>query len=193
MSLLYAREKLPQGYRLKERIDLLRSRRQLKRVMCISLAGVAAGILWGILAGISLSSLAAGRWYMAIVRLLVLAAGIALYIIGHEAVHGALMWLISRTKPRFGFKLMYAYAGSKSYFSKWAHICIALAPLVFWGIFLLVLAFALPPEWFWVVWGVQITNISGAAGDLYVTFRMLPKPSHALVQDTGTVMTVFLP
>ena len=193
MSLLYAKEKLPQGSRLKERIDLLRNRRQLKRVMYISVAGVVIGILLGLTIGSPIPLLISGGWHMAILRLLALIAGICLYIGGHEAVHGALMWLISRKKPRFGFKLMYAYAGSSVFFSKWAHFCIALAPLIFWGVFLLWIVRFLPPDWFWVVWGVQITNISGAAGDLYVAFRILPQPSRALIQDTGTVMTLYLP
>ena len=38
---------------------------------------------------------------------------------------------------------------------------------------------------------MQIGNISGAAGDIYVTVRLWNEPSTILVRDTGVDMTVF--
>jgi len=38
---------------------------------------------------------------------------------------------------------------------------------------------------------VQLTNLSGAAGDWYVSVRILKKPASILVQDNGTAMTVW--
>ena len=38
---------------------------------------------------------------------------------------------------------------------------------------------------------IQITNISGGAGDLYVTFKFSRMPSDILVQDSGVGMTVY--
>ena len=65
-------------------------------------------------------------------KLAALAAGMIAYIVGHEAVHGVCMWMISRVKPSFGITLMYAYAGSKVYFAKRAYVLIALMPVAVW-------------------------------------------------------------
>ena len=64
--------------------------------------------------------------------------------------------------------------------------------MVIWGIVLGVLCAALPESWFWVVYFIQIANISGAAGDAYVTYKMLTLPKDILVNDTGVAMTVYV-
>jgi len=48
-----------------------------------------------------------------------------------------------------------------------------------------------PTGWFWVVYILQICNISGAAGDLYISFRLRKLPDDILVQDSGVSMRVF--
>ena len=191
MRLLYARKKLPAGFRLKMRIDLMCNRKHLKRVVWLSFAAVLLCIAGGWLFRTSPAALLDSGFAMLLVRMLVLAAGLALYVCAHEAIHGVLMWLISREKPRFGFKLMVAYAGSTAFFAKWAYLCIALAPVVLWGGVFAWLCSLVPDGWFWVVWGWQMANLSGAAGDLYVACRILPLSSSVLIQDSGTAMMVY--
>ena len=92
---------------------------------------------------------------------------------------------------RYGYKVVYAYAGSDAYFTRPAYVVIALAPVVVWGIVFAVLAACLPREWFPTVWLWQLVNIGGAAGDFYCTCRILRAPRDTLVQDTGTAMTFY--
>ena len=113
------------------------------------------------------------------------------YVVLHEMTHGVVMKCFTPEKVRFGFTGLYAYAGSDAYFKKWPYITIALAPVVVWGIILAVLNLTLGVSWFWFVYFVQIMNISGAAGDLYATCRMLGQPSDVLVQDSGTRFIVY--
>ncbi len=124
-------------------------------------------------------------------RFLAIAAGSFAYIILHELVHGVFMKGLSGVKPSYGFTLMYAYAGSTAYFNKNSYITIALAPVVIWGIVLGVLCAIVPESWFWVVYFIEIMNLSGAAGDAYVTCKMLTMPKDILVNDTGVAMTVY--
>jgi len=42
-----------------------------------------------------------------------------------------------------------------------------------------------------VVYLIQANNIGGAAGDMYMTWKMGKMPADILVQDTGLTMTVF--
>ena len=100
------------------------------------------------------------------------------------------MRLFCELKPRFGFTGLYAYAGSDAYYAKTPYIIIALAPVVIWGAVLLLLNI-LFPTYFWAIYFIQITNISGAAGDFYVTLKFTRLPSDILVRDTGVSMTVY--
>lgn len=118
-------------------------------------------------------------------------AAIVLYMVLHEAVHGVCMKHFSGVKPHYGFNLSYAYAGSSAYFNKKHYLIIALAPVVVWGVVLAVISCMVPEEMFWFVYLIQITNLSGAAGDIYVTKRFSSLPDDILVNDTGLAMTVY--
>ena len=127
-----------------------------------------------------------------IIRFAVLIVGSIAYIILHEAVHGITMKLFGARKIRYGFTGLYAYAGSNDdYFDKKRYIIIALAPVIIWGIVLGIIQFFVTDEWFWVVYWIQVSNISGAAGDLYVTAKFSKFPNDILVKDTGVEMTVY--
>ena len=188
-----AHEKLPEGYCLKERMDLSGNRRQMRAVMWLSVGLFAITAAVGLLIA-PLSSLVrkdAGIGNLAM-KLGMLAVGIIVYIVGHEAVHGVCMWSISRVKPRFGITLTYAYAGSEVYFAKRAYVLIALMPVAVWTVLLNGLSLAVPTDWFWVIWLLQTMNVSGAAGDFYVAFRICRMPPDLLVQDSGTAMSVYV-
>ncbi len=126
-----------------------------------------------------------------IVRFAVIAVGAVAYIILHELVHGIFMKHFSGMKPNYGFTGLYAYAGSKAYFNERDYIIIALAPIIVWGAVLAIINVFVPESWFWVVYLIQIFNISGAAGDIYVTVKFSKLPPDILVNDTGVAMTVY--
>ena len=65
-----------------------------------------------------------------------------------------------------------------------------LLDFMIWGAVFAVLQ-ALLPQWSWVIWFLQIMNVGGAAGDIYVTYRVCGMPGSILVMDTGVNMTVF--
>ena len=116
---------------------------------------------------------------------------IFVYLILHELVHGVAMKICGTKKVKYGFTGLYAFAGSEDFYDKKAYIFIALAPVVFWGIVIAIINPFVPLEWFWVVYFLQIINLSGAAGDLYVTIKFFRLPSDILVKDTGIMMTVY--
>lgn len=126
-----------------------------------------------------------------VLRFGVLIAGVILYMVLHELVHGICMKRFSGVSARYGFTGLYAYAGSDAYFGKTAYRIIALAPVVIWGIVLVVINLFCGGAWFWVVYFIQVCNIAGAAGDLYVSWKFRGFPPDILVQDTGVSMTVY--
>jgi len=196
MNTFFAKETLPQGYAESEKIDLVKNKKQMLLVNGLAVVLTIALIVLGIfiqpdgaaeIFDLKNHSLATALKYM------IIGVSTLAYIVGHEAVHGLFMWYFSRKKPNFGLSFTYAYAGSEVYFAKNAYLAIALAPVTLWGLLLGVVNLLIPAGWFWVVWFIQLINISGAAGDLFVFVHMLRKPQTVLVQDTGTAMTVYLP
>lgn len=185
-------KELPGGYAAAETIDLQHDKRAMLLVngaavvlmVLLCIAGdrvVPLSTLFDLTVGPTLY----------IGRLAVMLVGLVVYLVLHELVHGVCMKHFGAEKVRYGFTGVYAYAGSDAYFYRGPYIIIALAPIVVWGVVLLVLNCAVGPDWFWSVYFIQVCNISGAADDLYVTVRLLRMPADTLVRDTGVTMTVY--
>ena len=123
--------------------------------------------------------------------LILVALGYIIYIVLHEAVHGIAMKICGTQRVKYGFTGVYAFAGSDDYYGKGAYIFIALAPVVLFGVLFAILNLVLPLYTFWAVYILQIGNLSGAAGDFYVTCKFMRLPSDILVTDYGVGMKVY--
>lgn len=181
----------PRGYRQVGVMDFVRNRRELWTVNIAALVVKVVMVVLGLIfvpIGPSWAFVKA-RWW----TWFALAGMLLGYISLHELTHGLLMHLLSGVRPKYGFKLCYAYAGSRVYFDRFSHNLIALAPLVLWGVVLFALERMLPAEWFWLFYIVQISNVSGSAGDVYCVLALSRYPKDILIQDTGTRMRILAP
>ncbi len=186
---------LPENYTEILTIDLQKNKKLMLFVNALALliAAVMAIIMHLFVPFRNLFDMSDGLGIYAL-RFGALLLGIIIYTVLHEAVHGIAMRLMGGTHTRFGFTGIYAFAGSeKDYFGKWQYLFVALAPLVCFGALLGILQAVLPlsPAWLWVLYFIQIMNVSGAAGDIFVSLRMLPLPASILVRDTGVSMTAY--
>ena len=181
----------PKGYRQIAVLDFVRSRKQLKIVCYGSLTVVAVMLLFGLIAypfGPTWALLKSCWWSWLAVPVMYLA-----YIPLHELVHGVLMHVLSGVKPNYGFRLCYAYAGSNVCFDKFSHNLIAVAPLIVGGAVLFSLERMLPSGWFWLIYLIQISNVSGSFGDVYCALYLMRMPRDIVIQDTGTRMRILAP
>lgn len=187
-----ARETLPNGYKEIYSIDLQKDKKMalFVNIFAIVIAVVFVVPVHFIVPITSLFDMEKGLGAYA-ARFVVLLIGDVVYMVLHELVHGITMKIFGTKKVKYGFTGMYAFAGSDDYYDKKSYLTIALAPIVFWGIVLAVVCFFVPREWFWVVYLIQITNLSGAAGDLFVTAKFSKMPKDILVHDHGVGMTVY--
>ncbi len=121
--------------------------------------------------------------------------GMVVYIFIHEWVHGVFIRIFTGEKAEYGFvfKSGMAYAKSSWFFGKLAYIIIALAPIVVCGVVFAALLCDVSEEYFWYLYMLQIFNFSGAAGDLYVAWRVMHMPKGLLVYDEGVAMKFFAP
>jgi len=191
-KLMSSTNELPSGYILDFRVDLQKEKKKALLINILALLIAAVMVVIGLRFEplFNLFTFEDGA-LMYILRFLAIIIGSILYIVLHEAVHGIFMKLFSNKKVKYGFTGLYAYAGSDAYFCRRAYIIIALAPVVIWGVVLAVLSFVVSSSWFWVVYIIQISNISGAAGDIYVTCKFMTLPKDILIQDSGVSMNVY--
>lgn len=179
---------LPKGYRYAGAMDFTRNKKQITAVLKLALALTAISVLVGAAVMPSRPSLRdfIETWPLWLSISVMLVA----YIPLHELSHGAVMYALSGVKPSYGLKLPYAYCGSTVWFDRKSHILTALAPLIAWGVILQILIAVLPDRWFWPLWIVQVSNLSGSAGDIYCAWALTRMDGELLIQDTGTRMRI---
>lgn len=137
-----------------------------------------------------ISTLIRIRYYAFLVLLMALLSIVA-YVVSHEAVHGIFIKKYSGEKAKYGFDGAFAFAKSDYYFNKKEYIIIALSPIIIWGVLLTIINVIVPYDWFWFVYFIQMTNISGAAGDLYVSLLVRKLPADVMIHDIGVSMTIY--
>ncbi|MBQ1877199.1 MAG: DUF3267 domain-containing protein [Erysipelotrichaceae bacterium] len=182
---------LPEGYEVIEKMELQKDKKTMLLVNGLAVAiFVVMSVIMNIICPLP-------EWFMSpdrgsdIGNLLIISLGYIAYIVLHEFTHGAAMKYFGGQKVDFGFTGMYAFAGSKvDYFARKPYIVISLAPVVLWGIVFTVLMIVFP-GYLWSLYFLQMGNMAGAAGDFYVTWKMLHMPEDVYVQDTGVSMTVY--
>ena len=194
----HAFTELPDGYRGIGGLDLQKNKKTAllvngaaAAVMVLMLVGMHLLVPWQTVLG-DLTSPDGFAPVPLLIRMAALVVGYVVYIVLHELTHAAVMKYFGAGKLRFGFTGLYAFAGSEGdFFDRYAFLRVSLAPLLVWGVVFLVLQFLVPLSWFWVVWFWQIGNVSGAAGDVYVTWKLSRMPRDVLVRDTGLSMTFY--
>ena len=121
---------------------------------------------------------------------IVLLISLILYIPLHEIVHGIVLKNYTDEKLSFGWKLVYAYCGSKeAVVDKKEYYAVALAPLLVFSVVFISLMF-LNPSLSLVWYVMEIMNVSGSVGDIYVSIKLRKEKSRdILITDSGTDMS----
>lgn len=183
--------KLPDGYDLYSVIDLKTNKKDnlfvtIGSVVIMAVMFIAAYFTKGVYI------LASIGWVKIIINIVIAFFGSVVYIFLHEATHAAFFKIFdTKCRLRFGFKAAMAYCASDGYYKKAPYLAVALSPVVIWTLLLLIPCLLVPLTYFWGVFFIQIFNVSGAAGDLYVTVKILTAPKKALILDNGTDMEIY--
>ena len=121
---------------------------------------------------------------------IVLLISLILYIPLHEIVHGIVLKNYTDEKLSFGWKLVYAYCGSKeAVVDRKEYYAVALAPLLVFSVVFISLM-VLNPSLSFVWYVMEIMNVSGSVGDIYVSIKQRKEKSRdILITDSGTDMS----
>ena len=191
-STAYACRALPEGYDLYKRIDLTKDRNSLVAINIWNLA-VALAMILPMLFVHPIEY----AFYMETGKVIFCFAasivGMIVYVFLHESIHGIFIRLFTGTLASFGLDIKHgmAHASSSWYFRKWPYIIIALSPVVIWGAVLGLLLKDVQETYFWYLYIIQIFNVMGAAGDLYVTCAVCRMPKNILIFDNGAAMDFY--
>ena len=179
---------LPPNYRYAGTLDFTRNRKQILGMLKLAAALLIVPLVVGLFVAPPKISWRGflDKWRLWVAMLVMQVA----YIPLHELAHGLSMWILSGVRPKYGLKLPYAYTGSTVWFDRRSHIVTALCPVILWGFALQVLIALLPARWFWPLWLVQLSNLSGSAGDIYCVWHLSRMEGALLIQDTGTRMRI---
>ena len=191
---------LPDGYGLARTIDL---RKQPGLLLWLNLIGLVLLLLFAWLffwlaarlhapVGPGLSS--TGDPPAAWVTVLAIVLAFVTILLLHELVHGAFFWLITRSRPRFGLQITYAYAAAPDwYIPRNPYLVVGLAPLILITLAGVALLPLLPDVWVlpWVL--ALALNASGSVGDVYIIGWLLARPASVLVNDHGDSIHFYLP
>jgi len=182
---------LPEGYYEIQRIDLVKNKKLAVLVNVMAVVIMIVLFIIGVIFVPFNFLFSKDNLITVWLNVIGLLLAIILYIIAHEFIHGVFIKKYSCKKAKYGFNGLYAYTGSDAYFNKHQYVVIALAPVVLFGIIFLLLNVFLPIEWFWGIYILQIVNLSGAAGDFYITRLMCRLPSDVMTKDEGITMIIY--
>jgi hypothetical protein len=121
-----------------------------------------------------------------------LAIVFALMIILHEGIHGIFLWVFTREPPRFGLKLLYAYAAAPDwYIRRNSFIWVGLSPMILISIFGLIAILLVPVSWMIALILLLTVNAAGSMGDVFIVIKILTQEGDVLIQDIGDSFTIF--
>jgi hypothetical protein len=110
----------------------------------------------------------------------------------HEGIHGLFFWIFSRSRPVFGLRPLYAYAGAPNwFFPKRQYTITTLAPLVIIGAAGLLLLLLAPISWMFIIVLLVALNTGSASGDVFVFIRLLKSSPTSFANGSGDVVTFF--
>jgi predicted metal-dependent HD superfamily phosphohydrolase len=187
---------LPLGYVAAGQIDLGRSRAALA-VNLIGLASLFAfGWLFVQLGRAIRPEVMSGNNFILLSQANILALLLTLIatLLLHELIHGLGFWLLSKSRPKFGVHLLYAYAAAPDwYLPRDPFMIVGLAPfliitLLGLSALLLVSANGVP-----VLLAAITLNAAGSMGDLTVAGWLLTRSPDLLAQDSGPAVRIFEP
>lgn len=179
---------LPTGYGVRTTVDLKSNRKVAISIQIgfIVIAAVMVGL--ALILRFPLSS-GFSTWVTIVVTIL----ACLFYMVVHELAHAGFLWLFTRIRPVVMLRIPYLSIGGRGYLNKRSFFVVALAPVVIWGLILVMLLVALPLQFFFSVYIVTVLNFAGSSGDYFQAFAIAKLPPSALIQDDGKVTTVYLP
>jgi hypothetical protein len=121
-----------------------------------------------------------------------LAVVFVLMVLLHEGIHGLFFWVYTGERPKFGLKLLYAYASAPDwYIRRNPFMWVGLSPLILISLSGVLLIPWIPVGWIPALILFLTINAAGSMGDAFIILKLLSQPDDALIQDLGDSFTIY--
>lgn len=165
----------------------------IKKLTVIALFAVIGCIVVGLILNYCLRMLGANGGLYAVYIICGFALTM-LYMYFHEFTHALGVLLVKGKAPKIKFGKYAASCGSRfTVFSKAQYFFVASLPVVAYCVILVPLCVLLPPVYFPMPFMPLCYNVFGSMGDVYMLNRMLRVPKGAVIVDSGTEASAYLP
>ena len=101
------------------------------------------------------------------------------------------MKFFSKEKLHISIKFPTISVGSNGKFSKSQFMIVALAPVIIWGVILILLMLFSPKEYTFFLTILLILNFAGSGGDYLQVFEMRKYSNDTFFQDSSNETTVY--
>lgn len=174
----------------KEIIDPKSDRQQWMRLNGTALAAaVVLALLGCIYAPVTLIYNTAGMG-MLLLRFVLLLICAAAYFFAYEYIRAAAIEKISGEKAvKLPDKPLASAVPNRSLTFK-EYLKTSFVPVLLLGAVLLIFMFILPVRFFWQVYIIQIINLAGAAGDVYIAYKLYKLKGAARIEYDGSAVII---
>ena len=124
---------------------------------------------------------------------LYLLIGLFIVLIVHELLHGLFYLIYTRELPRFGFRVVYAYASAPDwYVPRNQFIVTGMAPVVIITLVGLLLLPFVPEMYVAELLLLLSFNAAASVGDMVTTGWLLSKPKSLMARDSGARVNIYM-
>jgi Putative zincin peptidase len=184
---------LPEGYAQSDEINLKKNKRLaiILNIIAVVVAIFSFYLLSGFTA-LMRPGLMNSSGSITLVMVVILVGLYVILMTMHELIHGFFFWVFTRSRPVFGIRQFYAFAGAPAwYIPTRQYAFVTLGPLIIIGVAGMLLMLIVPESWLLTIIFLVALNTGGAMGDFLVFTHLFKLPQTCLANDTGDVITFY--
>lgn len=181
----------PKGFNDKETIDLKADKKLWLRVNGAALAAAAVLVLLGCLyEPVTRFFSAAGAWRM-LLRFILMLIGMGVYFFLNEYIRRFMIEKITGKKVLTVREKPCVFTIPARCLTVKEYLKVSFAPAAALGALLLLLTLILPEKMFWQVYIIQVINLAGAAGDIYIAYKILKTKKEVRIEENGIAIIIW--
>ena len=186
-----AKKSKPEGFKNKETIDLRADKKLWLGINGAALAAAMVLVLLGCLyEPVTRFFDAAGGW-MLLLRFVLLLVGMGVYFYMNEYIRRFMIEKLTGKAAQVVREKPCVFTAPTRSLTVKEYLKVSFVPVLALGALLLLLMLVLPEKLFWQVYIIQIINLAGAAGEVYIAYKLLKMKKDARIEDDVTSITVW--
>ena len=186
-----AKKSKPEGFKNKETIDLRADKKLWLGINGAALAAAMVLVLLGCLyEPVTRFFDAAGAWRL-LLRFVLLLVGMGVYFFLNEYIRRFMIEKLTGKAAQVVREKPCVFTAPTRSLTVKEYLKVSFVPVLALGALLLLLMLVLPEKLFWQVYIIQIINLVGAAGDVYIAYKLLRMKKDVRIEDDVTSITVW--